>query len=335
VNIATAQQRMNEFGRSGRPFLFLFDFELTRPLVFPLDDVDPAFLRYDLNGVSNAPAAPDVPVGAFRFNRFPEPFEHFEAAFARARAALQRGDTFLLNLTTRTRIETDLTLPELFARSRARYRLLSTAGYPSAPETGTSFVCFSPEIFVQVDADGIISTNPMKGTRDARLPDARAALLADAKEQYEHATIVDLLRNDLAAVTTRRWVQRYRYVEELRTHAAPLLQVSSEIRGTLPPDWRACLGDWILKLLPAGSISGAPKPRTVELIREIEGRPRGYYTGIVGLFDGRTLDSGVLIRFIEQTAEGLFFRSGGGITFRSDARSEYQEVIDKVYLPIW
>jgi para-aminobenzoate synthetase component 1 len=89
-------------------------------------------------------------------------------------------------------------------------------------------------------------------------------------------------------------------------------------------------------MLPAGSICGAPKKRTLEIITEAEGERRGFYTGVAGVFDGRDLDSGVLIRFIEQTPSGeLRFRSGGGITAKSDARSEYDELIQKVYVPIY
>jgi para-aminobenzoate synthetase component I len=89
-----------------------------------------------------------------------------------------------------------------------------------------------------------------------------------------------------------------------------------------------------VKLLPAGSVSGAPKPKTLEIIRNVEGGNRGYYTGVFGVFDGNTLDSGVMIRFIEQENGKLYYRSGGGITTQSVVSSEYQEVIDKVYVPL-
>ena len=102
----------------------------------------------------------------------------------------------------------------------------------------------------------------------------------------------------------------------------------------MPEDWRETLGIWLFKLLPAGSISGAPKPRTLDIIQRAVGYERGYYTGITGIFDGENLDSGVLIRFIENTEKGLIFKSGGGITARSEVQAEYQEMIDKVYLPI-
>ena len=93
------------------------------------------------------------------------------------------------------------------------------------------------------------------------------------------------------------------------------------------------IGNIIFELLPAGSISGAPKPSTLDIIKRAEGQKRGFYTGVFGYFDGETLDSAVMIRFIEKQKDGFYFRSGGGITINSDMRSEYQEVLEKVYLP--
>ena len=174
----------------------------------------------------------------------------------------------------------------------------------------------------------------MKGTIDAALPNAAQIILNDVKEAAEHATIVDLIRNDLSMVADKVWVESYRYLDTLSTNQKTLLQVSSEVAGLMPKDWRETLGTWLFKLLPAGSISGAPKPRTLDIIQQAEGYERGYYTGITGIFDGKNLDSGVLIRFIEKKDNHLLFKSGGGITARSEVNSEYQEVIDKVYLPI-
>jgi para-aminobenzoate synthetase component 1 len=93
------------------------------------------------------------------------------------------------------------------------------------------------------------------------------------------------------------------------------------------------LGDIIATLLPAGSISGAPKRKTVEIIHEAEQGPRGFYSGVCGIFDGSNLDSAVMIRFIGKENGKFVYRSGGGITINSIARKEYQELIDKVYVP--
>ena len=161
-------------------------------------------------------------------------------------------------------------------------------------------------------------------------------MLADPKEAAEHATITDLIRNDLSRFATEVTVTRYRYLDELHTHRGLLLQMSSEIRGRLPEGYSSQLGDLFFSLLPAGSITGAPKPRTVQIIREAETYDRGFYTGVTGYFDGRNLDSAVLIRFLEQQPDGTkVFKSGGGITFRSEARNEYEEMKQKVYVPLY
>ena len=167
------------------------------------------------------------------------------------------------------------------------------------------------------------------------LPDAKEVLLRDEKEAAEHATITDLIRNDLSRVASEVTVTRYRYLDELHTHCGRLLQMSSEIRGRLPENYHEKLGSLFFELLPAGSITGAPKKKTVEIIREAETYDRGFYTGVMGYFDGKNLDSAVMIRFLEHTDGGFVYKSGGGITFRSTARSEYEEMIQKIYVPIY
>ncbi len=145
---------------------------------------------------------------------------------------------------------------------------------------------------------------------------------------------MDLLRNDLSIVAKNVKVNRFRYIDELKTSSKTLLQVSSEIEGTLPDDYTSHLGDIFKALLPAGSISGAPKKKTLEIIQENEIDERGYYTGVFGIFDGTNVDSAVMIRYIENNDGQLTYRSGCGITSMSDCLSEYHEMIDKVYVPI-
>lgn len=159
--------------------------------------------------------------------------------------------------------------------------------------------------------------------------------MADAKEEAEHNTIVDLIRNDISVVASEVVVTKFRYPDYLRTNNKNLIQISSEIRGKLPQNWHNSVGNILDSLLPAGSVSGAPKIKTLEVIRDAEAAPRGYYTGVAGIFDGENLNSCVLIRFIEQRSDGLYFRSGGGITAMSDLDSEYKELIDKIYVPIY
>ena len=175
----------------------------------------------------------------------------------------------------------------------------------------------------------------MKGTIDASLPDACRLLMDDRKEAAEHATIVDLIRNDLSMVSEQVTVTRYRYCDCLETNKGPILQTSSEICGVLPEDYLSHIGDILFRLLPAGSITGAPKPKTMEIIAEAENYERGFYTGVMGYFDGRNLDSAVMIRFIEQENGHLYFKAGGGITGKSDLESEYNEMKQKIYVPIY
>jgi para-aminobenzoate synthetase component 1 len=158
--------------------------------------------------------------------------------------------------------------------------------------------------------------------------------LADEKEMAEHVMIVDLMRNDLGMVGTSVQVEKFRYVEKIKAGDKELLQVSSKITATLPKNWHMTLGDLLQRLLPAGSITGTPKKSTVTIIENIENYERDFYTGVFGLFDGKNLYSAVMIRFIEKKKNKLFYKSGGGITIDSDAKLEYEELIDKIYLPL-
>ena len=129
-------------------------------------------------------------------------------------------------------------------------------------------------------------------------------------------------------------VEEFRYLDYIPTHNGELIQVSSKISGQLPDNYQENIGDILSKLLPAGSITGAPKRKTIEIIKTAEQYERGFYTGVFGYFDGQNLDSAVMIRFIENIDEQLYFKSGGGITNQSNPKAEYQELIDKVYVPI-
>ena len=174
----------------------------------------------------------------------------------------------------------------------------------------------------------------MKGTISCSVTNAEQVLMSDVKEAAEHATIVDLIRNDLSKVAHHVRVKKYRYVEKLHTNCGDILQTSSEIIGQLPPDYRNSLGDIIMAQLPAGSITGAPKRKTMEIIHQAEGYDRGFYTGVAGACRDGKLDSCVLIRFMDKENGKLFFKAGGGITAKSDCKKEYEEVIEKTYVPI-
>lgn len=311
---------MDAMGAKAEPFAFVIDFDFEEPLLFDIDDATSLLWKtpFRSNFAPEMPDRQDV-----SWNIFPTSFPEYEKAFRQVQEHIHNGDTYLLNLTMPTRVETNLCLEDIFYLSDAPYKLLLK----------NKFVCFSPEIFVRIN-DCIISSYPMKGTIDAAIENAEQLLLNDQKEVAEHHTIVDLIRNDLSMVAADVKVERLMYLDRIATNRGELLQMSSEISGRLPRNYRQSIGTLILKMLPAGSICGAPKPKTVEIIKSAEPYKRGYYTGVFGVFDGRNLDSCVLIRYIEKQGDELIFKSGGGVTFLSDCKSEYNELIQKVYVPI-
>ncbi len=314
---------MNEAGKGRKPFLFAVDFEMREGFFIP-DPLSQRDILFDVKGISNATRIPSfTPPANYLFEAVPESYSTYLHRFNVVMDRLKRGDSYLNNLTIKTPLRNSLSLEEIFRCSRATYKLCLPG----------KWVCFSPECFVRIE-QGKVRTFPMKGTIDARLSHARDVILNDPKETAEHNTIVDLLRNDLSRIATRVQVNRFRYIDELETNKGAILQVSSEIEGTLPEDYFGHLGTFIFELLPAGSISGAPKEATLRIIRKAEREPRGFYTGVAGYFDGEVLESFVLIRFIEQYGSRFFFRSGGGITAHSSGRKEYREAIQKIYLPL-
>lgn len=157
--------------------------------------------------------------------------------------------------------------------------------------------------------------------------------MSDKKEAAEHATIVDLIRNDLSRVAEHVRVDKYRYIDVLHTNKGIILQTSSEISGKLPTDYQKHIGNILDAMLPTGSITGAPKDKTMEIIHEAEDYDRGFYTRIMGIYNNGELNSAVMIRFLENDGIGTYFKAGGGITSKSDCRKEYEEVLQKVYLP--
>lgn len=339
INRQSAISKFNFFSAESIPFLFIIDFQGENCVLEPLDRIDSNELKFWINGKTNVAIETDNVESEQTeviLEKFPIDFAEYKKGFEHVQKNVFQGNSFLTNLTCETPIGLNISLLEVFNRSQAKYKLWWK----------DEFVCFSPEIFVQIDEAGKISSFPMKGTIDAAIPDAERILLNDQKEFYEHTTIVDLIRNDLSSVAEKVWVERFRYIDTIETqNQRSLLQVSSQISAQLPGDWREHLGEILFRMLPAGSISGAPKAKTLEIIQKAEQETyvksgdmtntRDFYTGIFGIFDGQTLDSGVMIRFIEQKEDGsLTFKSGGGITANSIAEKEYEEMIQKIYVPI-
>jgi len=308
---------MNKFGKEKIPFFFIISYNKKEVIVIHLEKLADYNIFFKIN------QKPKEFIGELEFSYFPIEFDEYYNKFEAVQKYLKNGDTYLLNLTFSTPIQTNLSLKEIYEYSSAEFNLLFQ----------DRFVCFSPEKFIEI-RNNKIYTNPMKGTIDAQSPNAELMLINNKKEIAEHYTIVDLLRNDLSLVAKKVRVEKFRYIDKIKTNNGEILQSSSLISGFLENNWTSQIGEILDKLTPAGSVTGAPKIRTCQIINEIENYSRGFYTGIAGIFDGSTLISFVLIRFIEKIDNNLYFKSGGGITTLSNAEDEYRELKRKIYVPI-
>ncbi len=308
--------RFSELVSSGVPCFFYTDFKGENLHCYDLNELKNHDIEFSFNEIKPSQNSPHKPLD------FPLSKEQYFHKFKAVQEHIRAGNTYLLNLTQPTPIETSYSLNEIYTMAYAPYKL----------RIKNQFVCFSPEPFITIK-NNTINTYPMKGTIDASLPNAIETILADSKELAEHTMIVDLLRNDLGIVATNIQVEEFRTISTINTGTKQLHQVSSHISGKLPLNWREEIGKLLKSLLPAGSISGTPKKRTVEIIEEVEEYGRDYFTGVFGYYDGENLYSAVAIRFIENINGILVYKSGGGITAESDYCKEYQEMIDKIYIP--
>ena len=401
---------MNHLGRQRKSFFFVIDFEMQHPVVQPLSEIDSNsicfrfrdhgnFCSHSLN--RNITLNPSF-VSSLNYSK----------GFAHVQDEQRRGNSVLANLTCPT--ELSLNYLDAGAGAGSGADASSAAGAGSADRASplrqylpflnapyvlwmkphlltksseapkdirlpTEILVFSPETFVRTFRNKIY-TFPIKGsavfTGGGTVDAAKRALLNNEKEHAEHITVVDLLRNDLGRVGSNIAVEEFRAVSLIQLYGKKLLQVSSRIRADLPPNWKDHIGDIFAELLPAGSVSGAPKRETCRIIRDAEAKittnsllaPRNYYCGVAGIFDGKELESTVLIRFIEarqqlggqqtgalqagvrqpEAAQAdarqqlgarqplrYFFRSGGGITVYSNEKEEYEELKNKISLPVF
>ena len=318
------KNKLNNLGQAKIPFLFIIDFDCKKFYVAPLTKLASNVL-FTIDGFSNLSNKYPFQKPHSSFQKKAISLEEYKVAFNRIKQEMFEGNTYLLNLTFPTLIKTEASLLNIFLSSQAPFKLFFQ----------DKFITFSPERFIKIENNSI-KTYPMKGTINALIPNAQAKILASEKEKAEHTMVVDLLRNDLAMVAKNVRVNRFRYIDKIVTGSEELLQVSSEISGVLAKDWPQRIGDILFLLLPAGSISGTPKKKTLEIIKAVENYQRGFFTGIFGYFDGNKLDSAVMIRFIEKDPKNqLIYKSGGGITIDSNVTNEYREMLEKVYIPIF
>jgi para-aminobenzoate synthetase/4-amino-4-deoxychorismate lyase len=237
------------------------------------------------------------------------------------------GDTYQVNFTDFVEVQTSASAAEVFATLRRRQPVAYSAFLNLA---GHEMLSFSPELFFRI-ADGIIVTRPMKGTMSRGLDsvednEAAARLQNDEKNRAEHVMIVDLLRNDLGRICTMGsiHVEGIFSVEKYKT----LFQMTSTISGVLRPG----LGYYEIfkSMFPSGSISGAPKIRTMQIIRELEQRLREIYTGAIGFIaPDRSSMFNVAIRTLVLKDGRALMGVGGGIVADSSPLDEYQECLLK------
>ncbi|MGE0500441.1 MAG: aminodeoxychorismate synthase component I [Rhizobiaceae bacterium] len=256
-------------------------------------------------------------------------FHDYRPRFERLHQHLRAGDCYQGNLTFPIRAgwtgDPLAAFNVLAARQPVRYGAVVSLGDPIV-------LSRSPELFFAIDADGWIETLPMKGTAprgatpadDARL---KEALRDDPKNQAENRMIVDLLRNDVSLISE---VGTLDVPELFRVETyATLHTMVSRVRAKLMPDMT--IGRIFAALFPCGSITGAPKIRAMEILRELEETPRDAYCGAVGWIEpGGRMRFNVAIRTISLFPDGeAVFNVGGGIVFDSDAASEYDECLLK------
>ena len=308
---------LNNLGQKREPTFFVINFDLSDFYISPLKELDKDILYQIDNPKIEFHEDIEYSFDAVGFKRY-------KKAFHEVKEHIKSGNTYLLNLTFPSKLYIDKTLKEIYKISDAKYKLYFK----------DRFVCFSPEKFIEIKNNKIY-TYPMKGTIDAKIENAKEKILSNQKEMAEHVMVVDLLRNDLNIVSKNVRVEKFRYIDKIKAGRRELLQVSSKISGELEENWQDRLGTILVSLLPAGSISGTPKKKTFQIIKEVEKYDRGYFTGVFGIFDGESLKSAVMIRFIEKIDGHLYYKSGGGITIDSDLESEYNELKTKIYIPIF
>jgi anthranilate synthase component 1 len=252
----------------------------------------------------------------------------YEAGVERIREYIRAGDAFQVVLSQRLRFALDATPFELYRGLRS----LNPSPYLYFLELdGVSLVGSSPEVLVRVE-DGVVTVRPIAGTRPrGRTPDEERELAddlrADEKELAEHRMLVDLGRNDVGRVAEfgtvtvpdLMVVERYSHV----------MHLVSQVEGRL----RAGLGaiDVFRACFPAGTVSGAPKVRAMEIIDELETVRRGTYAGAVGYFahGGLSMDTAITIRTVLVTGGEAFVQAGAGSVADSDPAREYEETLNK------
>lgn len=247
----------------------------------------------------------------------------YEASVRTAQEHIRAGDAFQVVLSQRAERPTSASPLELY---RALRRVNPSPYLFLLELDGLALIGSSPETLVKTEGTRA-SVNPIAGTTERGPGDARR-LLASEKDRAEHVMLVDLARNDLSRVCVPGSVEVERFLEvERYSHVTHLVsQVAGDLRDAVSPF------DLLRACFPAGTVSGAPKVRAMQLISELEGRRRGPYAGAVGyaLPDDGTLDTCIAIRTIVLRDGVAHLQAGAGIVADSDPASEHEECLRKL-----
>jgi anthranilate synthase component I len=255
--------------------------------------------------------------------------ERYMAAVERAREHIAAGDAFQIVPSQRIRRET---AASPFAIYRA-LRAVNPSPYMFLLDNGDhQLVGSSPETHVRLDVDRTCELRPIAGTRPRgetgrRDDDLADELLASEKDRAEHVMLVDLARNDLGRVCTPGTVHVVRSMQvERYSH---VMHIVSNVHGRLRDDADAAA--LLRATFPAGTLSGAPKVRAMQIISELEGRRRGVYGGAVGYLGfGGDMDTCIAIRTIAMRDGTAYLQAGAGIVADSDPADEHQECVNKL-----
>ncbi len=264
----------------------------------------------------------------------------YQAGVARVRDHIARGDLYQANLTRRLETPFDADPWDVYRRLRTGDPSLFSAYLDLGPSQLTgrprALLSASPEPFLAVDVAGRVETDPIKGTRPRgrdRAEDRALAreLLGSAKDRAENVMIVDVLRNDLGRVCRPGTVRVPRLCRLERT--AAVQHLVSTVTGELAEGRDAF--DLLVASFPGGSITGAPKIRAMEILEELEPVRRGPYTGAIGWIgpDG-AMGTSIIIRTFVADGRRLTLHVGGGITWKSDPRAEWDETVTKARGPL-
>jgi anthranilate synthase component 1 len=296
----------------------------TVSLIGPAEQVE--ILREALAQAPPAVTGPQREAGAVSVDTTRE---QYMAAVERAREHIAAGDAFQIVMSQRVRRRTEASP---FAVYRA-LRAVNPSPYMFLLDHGEfQLVGSSPETHVRLDAEGVCELRPIAGTRPRGPSRAGDQMLADElmeseKDRAEHVMLVDLARNDLGRVCEPGSVEVTRYMDvERYSH---VMHIVSQVFGRLAAGRDAA--SLLRATFPAGTLSGAPKVRAMQLISGLEGRRRGAYGGAVGYLGfGGDMDTCIAIRTVVMRGDEAYLQAGAGIVADSDAAEEYQECMNKV-----